>query len=210
MMQWFRAALIPAMVLMVGCAQAPTDKLATTESAVNDARAAGAPNYMAEDFAKVEGMLTNAKNEMAEQDSKFGFLRDYGRAEELLTSARTEAGRVAAETAKKKEEAKQAALQTQQAAQESVKTTQGLVAKAPVGKDRAAVEAIKADANGLTASLAEVQTAIDAGDYQAAQAKAKAIKEKSEMVSAEIRGALAKVAAGKTSARGPAKTAKKK
>lgn len=213
MREWFRAALIPALVLVVGCTQAPTDKLATTEKAINDARAAGAANYMAEDFAKLDGMLTNAKNEMAEQDSKFGFLRDYGKVEELLASAQTEAGRVTAEAAKKKEEAKQVALQAQQAAQESVKTAQDLVAKAPVGKDRAAVEAIKADAKGLTTSLAEVQTSIDSGDYLAAQAKAKAIKEKSEMVAAEIRGALAKVAAGKgkASAKGPVtKNAKKK
>jgi hypothetical protein len=210
MREWFRAALIPTLVLFAGCGQAPTDKLAATEKAVEDARTAGAANYMAEDFARLEGMLTNAKNEMAEQDSKFGFLRDYGKAEELLTSAQTEATRVTGDAAKKKDEAKQTALQAQQTAQESVASTQALVAKAPVGKDRAAVEAIKADAQGLTSSLTEVQTAIDAGDYQAAQAKAKAIKDKSEMLAAEIRGALAKVAAGKAARKGPTKTAKKK
>jgi hypothetical protein len=75
--------------------------------------------------------------------------------------------------------------------------TQDLVKRAPVGKDRAAVEAIKADAQGLTASLSEVQTAIDAGDYLAAQAKAKAIKEKSQAVAAEIQTALAKVSSAK-------------
>jgi hypothetical protein len=98
--------VVMACVLFVaGCTQAPTEKLAETEKAVNDARAAGAPNYMAEDFAKLEGMLTNAKNEVAEQDSKFGLLRDYGSAEQLLTTAQAEANRVTAETAKKKEEA---------------------------------------------------------------------------------------------------------
>jgi hypothetical protein len=195
MTQWL-VIVMAGVLFATGCTQAPTEKLATTEKAINDARTAGAPNYMAEDFAKLEGMLTNAKNEMAEQDSKFGLLRDYGSAEQLLAAAQAEANRVTAETATKKEEAKQVALQAQQGAQESVKVTQDLVKKAPVGKDRAAVEAIKADAQGLTASLSEVQTAIDSGDYLAAQAKAKAIKEKSQAVAAEIQTALAKVSRG--------------
>jgi hypothetical protein len=214
MKHWFSVAVILVLVVAVGCSQAPSEKVEATEKAVSDARAAGAPNYMAEDFAKVEGMLTNAKNEIVEQDSKFGFLRDYGKAEQLLASAETEATRVSTEAARKKEESKQAALQDQQAAQESVRTTQALVAKAPVGKDRAALETIKADAQGLTTSLTEVQTAIDSGDYLAAQAKAKAIKDKSEAVSAEIRTALAKVSVGKSkkiAAKGAAtKPAKKK
>lgn len=78
-----------------------------------------------------------------------------------------------------------------------MKATQALVAKAPVGKDRAALEAIKADAEGLNKSLGEVQTAIDGGDYLAAQAKAKAIQDKSQAVSAEIQHALGKISAAK-------------
>jgi chromosome segregation ATPase len=198
MSRWIIVA-VASLIIATGCTQAPTDKLAATDKAIEDARAAGAPNYMPEDFAKLEGMLTNAKNEIADQDSKFGLLRDYGSAEQQLAAVQAEADRVTADTAKKKEEAKQAALQAQQAAQASVKTTQDLVQRAPVGKDRAAVEAIKADARGLTASLTEVQTAIDSGDYLAAQAKAKAIKEKSQAVAAEIQTALAKVSKGKSS-----------
>lgn len=189
-------ALAWALVL-TGCAQAPTEKLAAADKAVNEARSAGASNYMAEDFAKLEGMLTNAKNEIAAQDSKFAPLRDYGKAEQLLASAQADAARVTTDTAKKKEEAKAAALQAQQAAQEAVKHAQGLVAKAPAGKDRAALEAIKADAQGLAKSLNEVQGAIDAGDYLAAQAKAKAIQEKGQAIASEVQTAMAKVQSAK-------------
>ena len=76
-------------------------------------------------------------------------------------------------------------------------TAQQLVAKAPVGKDRAALEAIKADVRGLNASLTEVAAALEAGDYKAAQSKAKAIQDKSHSVSAEIQSALAKTGAAK-------------
>lgn len=189
-------ALAPV-VLLAACAKAPTEKVAAAEKAVEEAKTAGAPTYLAEDFAKLDGTLANAKKEIAEQDGKFALLRDYGKAEQLLASVQTDAGRVAAEAAKKKEEAKQAAVKAQQAAQESVKAAQELVAKAPVGKDRAALEAIKADAEGLTASLADVQTAIDKEDYLGAQAKAKAIQDKSQALSAEVESALAKVKGGK-------------
>ncbi|MFM8551148.1 MAG: hypothetical protein ACKOCD_02370 [Nitrospiraceae bacterium] len=141
----------PLLLLTVACAKAPADKLAAAEQAVNDARAAGASAYMAEDFAKLEGLVANAKKEIAEEEGKLAFLRDYEKAEQLLASAKADAAKVAIEAAKKKEEAKVAALEAQQAAQASVKTTQGLVAKAPVGKDRAAVEANKADAEALAA-----------------------------------------------------------
>lgn len=197
MRKWVTGALAPVLLLAVACAKPPTDKLAAAEKAVNDTRAAGAPTYLAEDFAKLDGALTNAKNELAAQDAKFIFLRDYGKAEELLASAQAEAARVTSETAKKKEEAKTAAMQAQQIALEAVKNTQDLVAKAPVGKDRAALEAIKADVAGLSKSLSEVNTAIDAGDYLGAQSKAKAIQDKSQTVATEIQTALAKVGAAK-------------
>ena len=171
---------------------------------------AGAPQYLGEDFAKLESLLNGAKSEITAQESKMAFLRDYTKAEQGLVSAQTEAVRVIAEAGKKKEEAKNAAVQAQQAAQAVVKTAQDLVAQAPVGKDRAALEAIKADADGLNSSLAEVQSAIDKEDYLAAQAKAKAIQEKGQAVATEIRTAIDKINAAKTGMGAKEKPAKKK
>lgn len=185
--------LTPALLLVVGCGQAPTDKLSEAEKAVMDAKLAGAQAYVAEDFAKLEGMLNNAKKEMDDQNTKFVLFRDYGRTEQLLASVKAETPKLIEETAKKKEEAKGVALKTYEAAKEAVKKTQALVSKTPVGKDRAAVEAIKNDAKALTASLNDVQMAMDAEDYLTAQAKAKAVQDKSLALSSEVRGALAKV-----------------
>ena len=78
-----------------------------------------------------------------------------------------------------------------------MKATQDLVAKAPVGKDRAAVEAIKNDVEGLKSLLKQVQASIDKEDYPAAQTQAKAIHDMSQGVSVEIQNALAKVGKGK-------------
>lgn len=200
--------LVPALCLAVGCGKAPTDKLGEAEKAVMDAKLAGAQAYAAEDYAKLEGMLNNAKAELAEQGGKFVLFRDYGKAEQMLAAVKAETPKLIEDTAKKKVEAKDAAVKAQEAAAAAVKKTQALVAKAPVGKDRAAVEAIKNDAKALTASLNEVQMAMDQEDYLTAQAKAKAVQDKSAALSSEVRGALAKVSgAAPTQA---AKSSKKK
>ncbi len=189
--------LAPIFLLAVGCGKAPTDKLAETEKSVLDAKLAGASAYMPEDFAKLEGMLSNAQKEIDDQNAKFMLFRDYGKAEQLLASVRAEAPKLIEETAKKKEEAKDVAHKAHEAAKEAVKQAQALVVRAPVGKDRAAVEAIKNDSKALTASLNDVQMAIDAEDYLAAQAKAKAVQDKSRALAAEVKGALAKVGGAK-------------
>jgi hypothetical protein len=190
-----------ALVLVAGCAKPPTDQIDAAEKAVKDAQQSGAATYVAEEYAKIEGTLAALKKEVADQDAKFALLRDYGKAEQLAAAAKADAERVKADAEKKREEAKSAALQAQQIAQESVKATLDLVAKAPAGKDRAALEAIKADAEALKASLNQVQIAIDKGDYQAAQTQAKAIHEKSTAVSQEIETALAKIGKGKAPAK---------
>jgi len=193
------AFLALAVLLVTGCAKPPAEQIEAAEKAVKEAQLSGAATYTAEEYAKLEGTLAALKKEVEDQDGKFALFRDYGKAEQLAASAKADGERVKSEAAKKKEEAKAAALQAQQVAQEAVKSTLDLVAKAPVGKDRAALEAIKNDADALKASLNQVQIAIDKEDYPAAQAQAKAIHDKSQAVSAEIQNALAKVGKGKPS-----------
>jgi hypothetical protein len=97
------------------------------------------------------------------------------------------------------EEAKFAATQAQHGAEAAVQSTLELVSRAPAGKDRAALESIKTDAQALKASLTDVQLMLDKSDYLGAQTKAKAIREKAEAVSHEIQTALAKIGKGTVS-----------
>lgn len=196
-----RHVLLPALctlILVSGCAQPPVDQINAAEQAVKDAQQSGAATYVANDYAKIEGLMAALKKEVADQDGKFALLRDYGKAEQLAATTKTEAERVKADASKKMEEAKSAATQAQQAAQEVVKSTLDLVAKAPAGKDRAALESIKTDAEALKASLNDVQMMLDKADYLGAQTKAKAIQEKGQAVSKEIETALAKIGKGKS------------
>ena len=193
--------LVLAALLAAGCAKPPQEQIDAAEKALKEAQLRGAATYTADEYAKLEGTLAALKKEVTEQEGRFALVRDYGKAEQLAASAKADGERVTADAAKKKEEAKAAAHQAQQVAQEAVKSTLALVAQAPVGKDRAALEAIKNDAEALKASLNQVQLAIDKEDYPAAQTQAKAIHDKSQAVSAEIQNALAKVGKGKPSPR---------
>ena len=198
-----RITMLPVMcaiLILTACAKPPTEQIEAAEKALKEAQASGASTYVPDEYAKIEGTLAALKKEETNQAGKFALFRDYGKVEQLAINAKSEAERLITEATKKKEEAKAAALQAQQAAQEAVKTTLELVAKAPAGKDRAALESIKADAEALKASLNQVQMAIDTADYPTAQTKAKAIHEKSQAVSQEIEAALAKIGRGKPSA----------
>lgn len=192
-------SVVCVLLMLTACAKPPTEQIEAAEKAVKEAQASGASTYTPDEYAKIEGTLAALKKEESEQEGKFALFRDYGKVEQLAVTAKGEAERIKTEATKKKEEAKAAALQAQQVAQEAVATTLELVAKAPTGKDRAALESIKADAEALKASLNQVQMAIDTADYPTAQTKAKAINEKSHAVSQEIEAALAKIGKGKPS-----------
>lgn len=191
--------LVCCMLWALGCAEPPSDQIQAAEQAVKDAQASGAGTYLAEDYAKLEGMLAALKKEVSDQEGKFSLLRDYGNAEQLAVGTKAEAERVKTEAMKKMEEAKFAATQAHQSAQDTVKSMLELVSRAPAGKDRAALESIKADADVLKASLNEVQVMIDKSDFLGAQTKAQAIQDKAQALSQEIETALAKIGKGKSS-----------
>lgn len=194
------APLVLGAILLAGCAKPPAEQIEAAEKALKEAQMSGAATYTAQEYAKLEASLTAMKKEVADQDGKLALFRDYGKVEQLAASAKADGERVKAEAVIKKEEAKAGALQAQQVAQEAVKSAVELVATAPVGKDRAALEAIKNDVEALKTSLSQIQLAIDKEDYPAAQTQAKAIHDKGQTVSAELENALAKVGKGKSSA----------
>ena len=72
-------SIVGICVLTSGCAQPPADQITAAEQAVKEAQQSGAATYVANDYAKVEGLLTAMKTEVAEQDGRFALLRDYGK-----------------------------------------------------------------------------------------------------------------------------------
>lgn len=194
-------ACMATAMLLSGCAQPPTQQLEAAQKGVEAARAAGAAEYAKEEFRKLEQDFTLAQEEMARQEKTLSIFRSYSEADEMLTRVADAAKQVEAKAAAAKEEAKTAAIAVEKEAQTAVASAQDLLAKAPVGKDRAAVEAIKQDLAGLEAGLGTVHQLIEKGDYLGAEAQAKALKEKVAAVSEEIQQAIEKAGGKRTKTR---------
>lgn len=195
-MGWTSAGLVSA-TLLAACAQPPTQQLEVASKGVEAARSAGAPQYAEEEFVKLEQEFNQTKEELARQERTFTIFRSYSKADEMLRRVKEQAQRVEVAATTKKAEAKTAAEAGEQEAQSAVAATRELLAKAPVGKDRAAIEPIKQDMTGMEAELPMVHALIEKGEYLEAEVQAKALKEKAGSVSNELQKALEKVNASR-------------
>jgi len=193
LLKYFTYGLL-VMFILAGCAKQPTEDINAAQKAVEDLKATGAEKYIPEDTKKVDDSLAAALNEIKAQDGKFALSRKYDKAKQMLAQVKADAEKVKVDIAAKKEEAKKNALAGQEAARASVKEAKTLLAKAPMGKGaRADIEALKGDIKGLEDSVPELQQLIDKEDYAVATDKAKAIKEKADGVSNQIKEAVQKV-----------------
>ena len=181
-----------AMVVIMGCAQPPTEQLGAAQKAVEAAKAAGAPEYAKEDFVGLEQQYGLAQDELVKQERAFPIFRSYTDADKMLIKVAESGGQVATKAAQNKETAKTTALAMEKEAQKVLASTKDLMAKAPTGKERAVLETMAQDLSGLESSLGAVGLLIDKEDYLGAEIEAKALKEKLVAVSGEIQIAIAK------------------
>jgi hypothetical protein len=193
-----------AMVIMTGCAQPPTEQLGAAQKAIDAAKAAGATEYAKEDLVALEQQYALAKDELAKQESALSIFRSYTDADKMLIKVVESGGHVAAKAAQNKEGAKTAALAMEKDVQQAVASAQALMAKAPTGKERAALETIKQDLSGLETSVGVVRQLIEKEDYLGAEVQTKAVKEKVVAVSGEIQNAIDKAKGKKAASRGRA------
>ena len=188
---WLVCLVMSGLWLIVACAKPPYNELEAAEAAVREARNAGAPVYVPEDYRALEAKLETAEEEISTQYKVSEFSRDYGRAHRLLVEARAEGDRIIAESLKRSDEAKAAALHEREQAKEAVNGVRELVERAEHANASAREEGrdeLKSEADELHRTLAEVQTAIEANNHLAAQDKARAVQEKSHQLQHEAQG----------------------
>jgi hypothetical protein len=179
---------------LAGCAKPPDAEMAAAKTAVEDARSAGAPQYVPDGFKSLEGEFQRAQDEVKAQGDRFALMRDYDQAKASFAKVRSDAERLKTEAAAAKEKAKGDAETARADAQSALDAAKAMLAKAPRGKGtKADLEAMDADLKAAEASLAEVATAINAQDYLGAKAKAEAAKEKAAAVTAQIEQARMKM-----------------
>ena len=192
------AGVVAGTLLMGGCAKELTEEAAAAKQAVEGAQGAGAAKYAADDFAKVQGNLKAAEDELKAQREKFALFRSYDKAKDLLAKAKADGERVQKDVVVKKEEAKRAAEAAEQEAKAAVESAKALLTKAPGGKGtKADISAMREDLRSLEASLQDVRAALEKGDFLGAKAKATGITEMAGKDASDVQQAIAKVAVAK-------------
>jgi hypothetical protein len=174
-----------------GCKQ-PTALIDGAKAAIEDVTKAGADKYAVEDLKALNDDLAKAMDEVNAQDKKF--FKKFGSAKDMLTQITTKANDLKAQIPAKIEAAKNLAVQLQGEAQTALAEAKDFLAKAPRGKGTAKdIEALKADLAGAETAFAEIQPALDASDFIAAQDKAKSVKEKAAAIAEQVKQAMEKV-----------------
>lgn len=196
-----------AAVMLTGCAKPPTEELAATKAAIEDATKAGAPTYGPQELASVKDQLANAEKEIKVQEDKF--FKNFDAAKAMLAKAKTDAETLKAAIPARKEAAKKEAIAAEADATAAIAQAKALLATAPRGKGtRADIMAFEADLKGIEDSLAEIKPLMDAENFFGARDKAKSITERAKAITTEIGAAIEKVKGAKKA--GKAAPAKKK
>jgi hypothetical protein len=192
------AVLGAVVVLFTSCAKVPQVDIDNAKAAIEAAKAAEANRYVPADFNKAQDTLNAALAAVENQKSKFALFRSYKESKKLLVSTVNLANKAKENAAIRKEQVKQEVMQSLTDAQTLVTEIKELITKAPKGKEgKAALEAIQADLALVEASLTEVTTLANNGDYLTAQDKVNAAKVKATSLKTELEGAIAKTKAAK-------------
>jgi hypothetical protein len=194
----FSVMIALAVSLLTGCQQAPTQQAGAAQEALERARAAEADKYAPDEFSQAQKSFSDATNEITAQGKRFFLTRTYTKADQLLkdTQGSAETAQTAAKDNKEKVKREVETLTAETDA--AIQTAKAALLKAPRGKDtRAELEAMKADVDATTATLAEARDMYAKGDYLGAKASLTRSKQKADEVTAEVELAMHKVKAAK-------------
>jgi hypothetical protein len=187
------AALAGMTIMFTSCAKLPEAEMASAKAAVEAAKAAEADRYIPAEYRALNDSLNTALTEVENQKSKFVLFRSYKKVTAKLNNVVTLGNTVKENAGIRKEEVKNQAQQTLAEATTLVEEVKALILKAPKGKEgKEALEAIQGDLALVEASLAEVSTLLNNGDFLTALDKVKAANEKAGGLKAELEEVIAK------------------
>lgn len=187
----FVLTLIAAAVFFASCGKIPQNEMNAAKTALEQAKTAQADLYLQADFYTLQDSLNSAVVAIEEQKSKmFG---NFKVATEKLNEITVQATQLAAKTEARKEEIKIEVASAQSAISTLLEENNQMLGLAPKGKEgKEALEAIRADIDGISTSVSEVPALIENGDLLNAQTKIKAAQEKAVEINTELKTVLEK------------------
>ena len=187
----FVLTLIAAAVFFTSCGKLPQTEMDAAKTALEQAKTAKADLYLQADFYALQDSLNATVVAIEEQKSKmFG---SYKVAIEKLDSIKVQATELVVKTETRKEEIRTEVASAQVAISTLLEENNQMLGLAPKGKEgKEALEAIKADNDGISTSVSEVPVLIENGDLLNAQTKVKAAQEKVAEINTELKTILEK------------------
>lgn len=178
-------ALATMLFLIVGCADPPQQLMDEAKSALDAAKNAEADRYVPDLYNAAKKMLDDALA-LVEKEKESWF-SNYDEAINQLNAAKEAANKATESVAAKKEEVKSAVENMLKEIPAAVEKAKNLWKKAPRGKGtREALQMIKNDIEKTEASVSEVNSALESGDYLIAREKAQAIMKKIQSLQSEL------------------------
>jgi len=175
---------------VAACGAPPKADLDAAKAALDSAVAAGAGEYAAPSLKAVEDAQASLDAELKAQEGNL--FKSYTKAKELAAAVTAAGEKAAADAATGKEAAKNEATAAIGDAKNLLTEAQGLLDKAPKGKGTAAdIEAMKTDLATSTTSITEAETALGAGKFLDAKAKAESAKTTASKIKADVEAAMA-------------------
>jgi hypothetical protein len=185
-------AAVAIVAFLSSCGKVPQAQIDATNAAIEAAKVAEAPVYVAAEFTAVRDSMNAIMADVEAQKSKL--FKNFGSAKLKLDATLAAANKVTKDAGVKKEEVKKEAQTLLTDIKAVIAENATLVKKAPRGKEGAAVlEQIKSEMITIDASVVEAQGLYDKGTYMDALNKIKAAKDRASGINTELKGAIAKV-----------------
>lgn len=172
-------------LFLVSCSKPPTQDIKAAKTAIEDARAAEADKYAADDFQAAKDALADAEAKVESKDyksAKEAALLAKEKAELSKSSVEANKTKVRTETEVLFNEAKTAVDSAKQSIDEAM--------AAKVGKEDLAQP--NADVVSLDSLTTKIQNAINVGDFVDARGKSEIVKAKAVEINKTVRAAIAK------------------
>jgi len=180
------------------CSKPPEQAIQASNTALEEAKAAGAETYAQDALQQAQDQLARAEAEKKAQDEKFVLFRSYKDSEAMYAQAKASLESAKQAAAAAKEQAKADATQAIADANAAIAAAGEALAAAPRTKDsRADLELWANDLNTYGASIAEAEAAMASEDFLGAKAQAEGVTAKATEISTAIAAAQEKVKAAR-------------
>ena len=189
-----------AVLLMSSCSKLPQTEIDAANTAIEQARAAGADVYVPENFVALQDSMSSVMVSVEAQSSNF--IKNYAEAKEGLAGVSQFAAEVQQQSVTRKEELKIEIQNTIAEVKALIESNRQLILEAPRGKEgTSALIAIKGEIDAVETSINESSTLFETGDYIATMDKATAARDKAMSINEELTGVIAKYKANVQSRR---------